>query len=97
MDLLLSISIVFFVGLLFGKLARFVSLPNVTGYLIAGVLFGPFGIGFIRMWMDFCNCHGWKCRGIGLIRCRSCVRIAPGEAERGGFHRADIETGIVIT
>ena len=48
MDLLLSISIVFFVGLLFGKLARFVRLPNVTGYLIAGVLFGPFGIGLIQ-------------------------------------------------
>lgn len=48
MDLLLSISIVFFVGLLFGKLAKIVRLPNVTGYLIAGVLFGPFGIGLIQ-------------------------------------------------
>lgn len=48
MDILLSISIIFFVGLLFGKLAKFVHLPNVTGYLIAGVLVGPFGLQLLQ-------------------------------------------------
>ena len=28
-------------GLLFGRLAKFIKLPNVTGYLIAGLLLGP--------------------------------------------------------
>ncbi len=29
-------------SLIFGRLAKFVKLPNVTGYLIAGLVFGPF-------------------------------------------------------
>ncbi|MDD3478594.1 MAG: cation:proton antiporter, partial [Candidatus Izemoplasmatales bacterium] len=34
-------------GLLFGKLAKYVKLPNVTGYLIGGVLVGPSVIGLL--------------------------------------------------
>ena len=30
-----------FTGIIFGRLAKFVRLPNVTGYLIAGLLLGP--------------------------------------------------------
>ena len=37
--LLLFIGGILFTGLLFGKLARFVHLPNVTGYLVGGVVF----------------------------------------------------------
>jgi len=41
MDLLLKISIVLFVGILGGRLAKRLSLPNVTGYLVAGLFIGP--------------------------------------------------------
>ncbi len=34
-------------GLLFGRLAKLVKLPNVTGYLVAGLLFGPYVLGVI--------------------------------------------------
>lgn len=41
MNTLFKISIVIIVGLLGGKVARRFKLPNVTGYLIAGLLLGP--------------------------------------------------------
>jgi Kef-type K+ transport system membrane component KefB len=34
-------------GLLFGKLAKYLHLPNVTGYLVGGVLIGPSVLGLI--------------------------------------------------
>jgi Kef-type K+ transport system membrane component KefB len=34
-------------GLLFGKLAKYLHLPNVTGYLVGGVLIGPSLLGII--------------------------------------------------
>lgn len=41
LDALLSIAIVLFSGLLFGKLVTYLKLPNVTGYLIGGLIIGP--------------------------------------------------------
>ena len=41
MDLLLKISIVLIVGAIGGKIARYFKLPNVSGYLVAGLLLGP--------------------------------------------------------
>lgn len=41
MDLLLKISIVLLVGILGGRLARRFNLPNVSGYLVAGLFIGP--------------------------------------------------------
>ena len=38
---LLSIAIVLFAGLFFGKVATYFRLPNVTGYLIGGLIMGP--------------------------------------------------------
>ena len=38
---LLSIAIVLFTGLFFGKIATYFKLPNVTGYLIGGLIMGP--------------------------------------------------------
>lgn len=38
---LLSIAIILLTGLIFGKLASFVRLPNVTGYLVGGLVIGP--------------------------------------------------------
>ena len=39
--ILLYLGITLFCGLLFGRLAKLVRLPNVTGYLIAGLVIGP--------------------------------------------------------
>ena len=41
MNLLLKISIVLLVGVIGGRLAKYFKLPNVTGYLIAGLFIGP--------------------------------------------------------
>ena len=41
MSLLLKISIILLVGVFGGKLARILKLPNVSGYLIAGLFLGP--------------------------------------------------------
>lgn len=42
MNLLFYLAIMLFAGLLFGRLLKLVKLPNVTGYLIAGLVLGPF-------------------------------------------------------
>ena len=42
MNLLFYLAIMLFAGLLFGRLLKLVKLPNVTGYLIAGSVLGPF-------------------------------------------------------
>jgi len=39
--IIVSVGIILLVGLCFGRLAKFIKLPNVTGYLIAGLLLGP--------------------------------------------------------
>ena len=44
---LLSIAILLFTGLGFGKLIRIFKLPDVTGYLIGGLLVGPSFLGLI--------------------------------------------------
>ena len=57
MEILLSLSIALFSGLMLSRLAKLVQLPAVTAYLVAGVLIGPFclgafgvdGIGFTSM------------------------------------------------
>lgn len=38
---LFYLALLLFSGLIFGRLVKFVKLPNVTGYLIAGLLIGP--------------------------------------------------------
>ncbi len=45
MILLLSISFAMLVGLMLSRLAKLVSLPAVTAYLVAGIVVGPFVIG----------------------------------------------------
>ena len=42
MNLLFYLAIMLFAGLLFGRLLKLVKHPNVTGYLIAGLVLGPF-------------------------------------------------------
>ena len=41
LDLLFKICIVLLVGVIGGKLARLLKLPNVTGYLVVGLFLGP--------------------------------------------------------
>ena len=45
MEILLSLSIALFSGLMLSRLAKLCSLPAVTAYLIAGILIGPFCLG----------------------------------------------------
>ena len=47
LNTILYLSILIFSGLVFGKLAKLVKLPNVTGYLVAGLLVGPSVLGVI--------------------------------------------------
>ena len=42
MEILLSLSIALFAGLMLSRLAKLAQLPAVTAYLVAGVLIGPF-------------------------------------------------------
>ncbi len=57
MEILFSLSIALFSGLLLSRLAKLLKLPAVTAYLVAGVLIGPFclgafgveGLGFISL------------------------------------------------
>lgn len=45
MDILLSISIALFVGLMMTRIIKPFGLPAVTGYLVAGILIGPYCLG----------------------------------------------------
>ena len=45
MEILLSLSIALFTGLMLSRLAKLVQLPAVTAYLVAGILVGPFCLG----------------------------------------------------
>ena len=47
LNTLMYLAILLLAGLLFGRLAKLVKLPNVTGYLIAGLLLGPYVLGVI--------------------------------------------------
>ena len=45
MEILFSLSIALFAGLMLSRLAKLVKLPAVTAYLVAGILVGPFCLG----------------------------------------------------
>lgn len=46
-NLLLAIAVVLLTGLAFGKLCKLIHIPNVTGYLVGGLLVGPGLLGLI--------------------------------------------------
>lgn len=51
MNQILCIALALFVGLLSSRLMKVLKLPNVTGYLIAGIIFGPYVLGqYIGGW-----------------------------------------------
>lgn len=47
MNIILKISIILVVGFIFGKGAKLIKLPSVSGYLIAGLLLGPSLFNFV--------------------------------------------------
>lgn len=47
LTVLLYAGIIIATGLLFGKIAKYLHLPNVTGYLIGGILIGPSVFNFV--------------------------------------------------
>lgn len=42
MNILHYLALILFSGLIFGRAVKYIKLPNVTGYLIAGLLIGPY-------------------------------------------------------
>lgn len=50
MNQILCIAIALFVGLLSSRLMKLLRLPNVTGYLISGIIFGPYVLGRFFGW-----------------------------------------------
>ena len=57
MEILFTLSIALFAGLILSRLAKVLQLPAVTAYLVAGVIIGPFvlgqfgveGLGFVSL------------------------------------------------
>lgn len=47
MTVLLSLSLAMAMGLIFTRIVKLAKLPNVTGYLLAGLVVGPYCLGFI--------------------------------------------------
>ncbi len=47
MQILLSLSVALFAGLMLSRLAKLIELPAVTAYLVAGILIGPYCLGLI--------------------------------------------------
>jgi Kef-type K+ transport system membrane component KefB len=48
MQILLSLSVALFAGLMLSRLAKLVKLPAVTAYLVAGILVGPYVLGAFK-------------------------------------------------
>ncbi len=48
LNVLFVLAVMIFSGMAFGRLAKLLRLPNVTGYLVAGLLLGPSVTGFIN-------------------------------------------------
>ena len=49
MEVLLSLSVALFAGLMLSRLAKLVKLPAVTAYLVAGILVGPYLLGQVQI------------------------------------------------
>lgn len=49
MDLLFKLSIIVFIGLVGGRIANFFKLPNVSGYVIGGLIIGPSFLNLIKV------------------------------------------------
>ncbi len=52
METLMPIGIAMTAGLLLSRVVKKLKLPAVTGYLIAGILVGPYCLGMLAQWLD---------------------------------------------
>lgn len=64
MEVLFSISLALVAGLFVSRLVKPLKLPAVTGYLIAGILIGPYCLGALGLTSLFCSLEGVKSMGI---------------------------------
>ncbi len=48
-QVLLYLSVILLVGFLFGKIVEKFKLPDVTGYILAGVIIGPYGLNIVSV------------------------------------------------
>ena len=65
LTILLSLAIALLVGLLLSRLVKFLHLPAVTAYLIAGILVGPYCLGALNI--DGIGITSDQLEGLGLI------------------------------
>ena len=49
MQILFSLSVALFAGLMLSRVAKLVKLPAVTAYLVAGILIGPYFLGALNL------------------------------------------------
>ena len=55
-DILLSLGVAIAIGMVFNRIVKKLGLPNVTGYLVAGVLIGPCFLQIIpTVWLKSCT------------------------------------------
>ncbi len=52
MNVLLALAIAFAMGLFFSRLIRYIHLPNVTAYLLAGLVVGPYVLNVLTTEMN---------------------------------------------
>lgn len=52
LNALFCLALILLSGLIFGRMVKLIGLPNVTGYLIAGLLIGPYGLSLISVNMS---------------------------------------------
>ena len=48
-NILFQVAIIFFTGLMFSKIVKLLKLPSVTGYLIGGLLVGPYFLNLVSL------------------------------------------------
>ena len=65
LNTLLDLAIMIFAGMFCGRMAKHVHLPNVTGYLVAGLLIGPSVFGLLSEGFPYDDQYHFRC-GAGL-------------------------------
>lgn len=50
---LFYLALILFSGFIFGRLVKLIKLPNVTGYIIAGLLIGPYVLKLVPLDMTY--------------------------------------------
>lgn len=69
---LLGVAILLTAGFLMTRLTRRLYLPNVTGYILAGILVGPYALNLIPAWLS----GGAPCTALPRWTCEPPSRFA---------------------